>query len=113
MSFSMNTGSKLGGKATDRIPLWAHKPNQINHKIIKAYFRILKGSGNVTLHNLQLACSDETKPEVYVKTFLDNYASMKTDGGNNHGRVFVDDGKYVTISPDVEKKLLRYRRFFE
>lgn len=101
------------GKAIDRIPLWAHKRYQYNHKIIKAYFRLLNSMGNVTLHNLRLMCSNPENKDVYVPTFNSNYASMKTDSGQSHGRVFIDDGKYVKIASDVEETLMRYKRFFE
>jgi len=101
------------GKANNRIPTWAHKPNQYNHKIIRAYFTLLKQSSRVTLYNMELLCSDKSKPQLYVPTFKTNYASMKYDGEKSHGRVFEDDGKYVTIWQGVEKTLLNYRSYFE
>ena len=101
------------GKANHKIPKWAHYPNQYNHKIIKSYFKLLKTSGEVTLYNMELLCSDKSKPELYVPTFKANYASMKLDGPKSHGRVFEDNGKYVTIWSEVENTLMKYRRFFE
>lgn len=101
------------GKANDKIPVWAHKPSQYNHKIIKAYFKLLNQSNEVTLYNMELLCSDKSTPELYVPTFRTNYASMKYDGEKSHGRVFEDDGKYVKIWSGVEKTLLKYKSFFE
>jgi hypothetical protein len=101
------------GKANDRIPNWAYKPNQYNHKIIRAYFRLLKNASSVTLYNLELLCTDKTKPEFYVPTFRSNYASMKLDNGNSHGKVFEDDGKIVWIWPEVEATLMKYKQYFE
>lgn len=101
------------GKANNRIPIWAHKPNQYNHKIIKSYFTLLQQSNEVTLHNMELLCSDSSKPELYIPTFRTNYASMKFDSEKSHGKVFIDDGKYVNIWSEVEKTLYKYRRYFE
>ena len=36
------------GKAIQRIPMWALKPNQYNHKIIKAYFMSVDIAGEAT-----------------------------------------------------------------
>jgi hypothetical protein len=101
------------GKANDRIPLWARKPNQYNHKIVRAYFHLLKSTNPVTLYNLEMLCTDKTKPELYVLTFRTNYASMKLDSGNNHGKVFEDDGKIVWIWSEVEATLMKYKQYFE
>lgn len=101
------------GKANDRIPLWAHKPNQYNHKIIKAYFKLLASSSDVTIYNMELLCSDENTPEMYVPKFKENYASMKYDGAKSHGKVFEDDGRNVKIWSEVESTLLKYKTYFE
>lgn len=101
------------GKANARIPIWAHKPNQYNHKIIRAYFRLLNNSSSVTLYNMELLCNDESKPDLFVPTFRSNYASMKVDSGNCHGKVFEDDGKYVRIWSEVEATLMQYKHYFE
>ncbi|MDY0278261.1 MAG: hypothetical protein RBQ97_09285 [Acholeplasma sp.] len=107
------TSDDYRGKANHKIPKWAHSPNQYNHKIIKSYFKLLETSGQVTLYNMELLCSDSTKPDLYVPTFKANYASMKLDGQKSHGRVFEDDGKYVTIWSEVEQTLMKFKRFFE
>ena len=39
------------GKAEQRIPIWALKPDQYNHKIIRAYFTAvdISGEGTITI----------------------------------------------------------------
>jgi len=110
---SFQTTTVSYGKANDKIPIWAHKPHQYNHKIIRSYFTLLNNSSEVTLNNMELLCSDEKKPALYVPTFKTNYASMKFDSEKSHGKVFVDDGKYVSIWPEVKETLLRYKKYFE
>ena len=100
------------GKANRKIPLWAYKPEQYNHKIVRAFFEVEKTTGHVSLHNLERACSDKNKPHLYVSTFKSNYAQMKTDLANSHGKVFEDDGENVYIWNEVKDTLLRYKQFF-
>mgnify|MGYP000963477640 CR=1 FL=1 len=38
------------GKANQRIPVWAVKPNQYNHKIIRAYFKAVAARWGEILH---------------------------------------------------------------
>lgn len=108
-----NSTVEYSGKAISRIPLWAQKPHQYNHKIIKAYLRLATSNNKVALHNLKLICSDKSKPELYVPTFSANYAAMKLDSGNSHGKVFEDDGRFVWIWDGVESTIMQYKHFFE
>ncbi|MBQ8617257.1 MAG: hypothetical protein IJ418_07045 [Clostridia bacterium] len=101
------------GKANQRIPAWAQKPNQYNHKIIRAFFAASNGGTTALLSEMEKLCSDSSVPELYVPTFRNNYAQMKIDGPKSHGRVFEDDGHMVTIWPDVQATLMKYRSFFE
>jgi hypothetical protein len=50
---------------------------------------------------------------VYVRDFRGNFASMKTDAGKSHGKVFRDDGYNITICPEVLATLEQYRSLFE
>lgn len=100
------------GKAINKIPYWAKKPNQYNHKIIKSYFEVLKSSPQVFLRNMEVLCSNKSRPDLYVPTFKTNYASMKYDGSRSHGKVFVDDGRIVTIWKEVEPVLMKYKDDF-
>lgn len=75
-----------------RIKLWAGRPEQINHKIIRAYLELEK-KGDVTLCDLKKHCGEKMK----VSTFDSNFASMKTDHGNSHGAVFYEDSPCVRV----------------
>ena len=68
------------GKALQRIPMWALKPSQYNHKIIKAYFMAEHIAGEATLLMMERLCSDKERPDLYVPTFKNNYSQMKLDG---------------------------------
>lgn len=100
------------GKALQRIPLWASKPNQYNHKIIRAYFRAEELTGQASLSVMEQLCSDREDPTCYVPTFRSNYASMKLDSGNSHGKIFEDDGDRVWIWEEVKDTLMQYKRYF-
>lgn len=100
------------GKAIQRIPVWALKPNQYNHKIIRAYFKAVDATGRATIDMMERLCSDESNPELYVPTFKNNYSQMKLDGPKSHGKVFEDDGETVTIWHEVEGTLMRYKSSF-
>lgn len=100
------------GKALQRIPIWALKPDQYNHKIIKAYFMSIDITGEATLVMMERLCSDKNCPDLYVPTFRNNYSQMKLDSPKSHGKVFEDDGERVWIWADVEKTLMQYRDSF-
>lgn len=100
-------------KAARRIPRWANNPDQINHKIIKAFF-FCETEGNASLQDMMALCSDPNNQEFYVNNFSGNYASMRTDCGNSHGKVFEDsaDG-FVVIWNEIADVLEEYRERFE
>ena len=100
------------GKAIQRIPVWSLKPNQYNHKIIKAFFEAEQSTGNVRLDTMEKLCSNKERSDLYVSTFKNNYAQMKIDGPKSHGKVFEDDGEYVWIWKEVEEVLRKYRDAF-
>jgi hypothetical protein len=100
------------GKAKQRIPVWAVKANQYNHKIIRAYFTAVAAKGRATIDMMERLCSDENNRELYVPTFKNNYSQMKLDGPKSHGKVFEDDGKTVTIWHEVEDTLMKYKSSF-
>lgn len=100
------------GKALQRIPMWALKPNQYNHKIIKAYFMSIDIAGEATLIMMERLCSDKERPDLYVPTFRNNYSQMKLDGPKSHGKVFEDDGERVWIWDEVEETLMQYKGSF-
>lgn len=100
------------GKANQRIPLWALKSNQYNHKIIKAYFTAVEIAGQATITMMERLCSDKEHPELYVPTFRNNYSQLKIDGPKSHGRVFEDDGENVWIWSEIEDTLMKYKSSF-
>lgn len=100
------------GKAIRRIPIWASKPNQYNHKIIRAYFAVEDIAEEVTLPMMERLCSDKEHPELYVPTFRTNYSQMKIDSSHSHGKVFEDNGNRVWIWSNVEDTLRRYKNYF-
>lgn len=102
------------GKANSRIPKWALKPHQINHKIIRAYFKEESKKGTVTLDYLEKMCGNEkTHPDTYVRDFRGNFAQMKIDAPKSHGKVFEVDSGVVTIWESVKDTLMEYKKYFE
>lgn len=100
------------GKAIRRIPVWALKPTQYNHKIIRAYFEAVDISGQATITMMERLCSDKEHQELYVPTFKNNYSQMKIDGPKSHGKVFEDDGENVWIWSEVEESIMKYKSGF-
>ena len=99
-------------KALQRIPVWALKPNQYNHKIIRAFFEAEEATGEVHISTMEMLCGNKERSELYVPTFRNNYAQMKIDGSKSHGKVFEDDGNRVWIWSEVEEVLRRHKDSF-
>lgn len=101
------------GKAISRIPRWARNPQQNNHKILRAYFELQRELGKVTLDALRGRCSDPTgHPRTFVPHFDNNFAQMKFDNGNSHGKVFEERDGFVTIWDHINDTLMKYRDYF-
>ena len=100
------------GKAIQRIPVWSLKPNQYNHKIIRAFLIAERNTGRVTIDTMEGLCSNKDKSELYVPTFKNNYAQMKIDGPKSHGKVFEDDGENVWLWKEVEEVIRKYQNSF-
>jgi hypothetical protein len=88
----------------NRIKLWANRPYQDNHKIIMAYLHLEK-NGAVQLSDLKNLCSNKSNNHYFVEKFDGHYASMKTDKGNSHGKVFYDQNGIVYIWPIVREEI--------
>ena len=102
----------LYGKALHRIPKWAMKASQINHKIIRAYLQLAE-KGTVTYSMLADYCGDKNNADVYVATFNTNFAQMKFDGEKSHGKVFeVNENGVVTVWDYVANCLEEYKKYF-
>ena len=107
-----NKSDDYYGKALRKIPVWAAKPSQYNHKIVRAYFEAVDIAGEATISMMERLCSDKEHPELYVPTFKSNYSQMKYDAPRSHGKVFEDDGERVWIWNEVEAVLLQYKESF-
>ena len=100
-------------KAINKIPKWATSSEQNNYRIIRAYYQILSESGRVNRPALEARCQSVIEhPDVYVRDFRGNFASMKTDKGNSHGKVFEDDGYNLKIWAKVSDTLEAYKSLF-
>jgi len=101
-------------KAIGRIPHWAEKPNQNNHKVVRAYFKALYTYGQATLEAMQTFCSNKNNTRLYVENFKSHFDSLKTDSGNNHGKIFEYDKNtgIVKIWPVVADTLAEYEFAF-
>ena len=100
------------GKALQSIPGWAFKPNQYNHKIIRAYYMAVDIAGAATVSMMERLCSDKDRTDLYVPTFKNNFSQMKIDGPKSHGKVFEDDGQNVWIWDEIEEILMKYKNSF-
>ena len=100
------------GKAENRIPKWALKPEQYNHKIIKAYFTAVDIAGEASITMMERLCSDKEHSELYVPNFKSNYSQMKIDGPKSHGKIFEDNGDKVWIWNEIKDTLFRYKGSF-
>lgn len=101
------------GKANRKIPGWARKPQQNNHRIIKAFFQLLEESGSVTVEELSERCSNPDEyPETLVTDFKGNFAQMKTDASNSHGKVFITNGDDVEIWDEISDVLMANKKYF-
>lgn len=101
------------GKANIRIPKWATKSEQYNHKIIRAFFQVENELGEVPLEELERRCSDsESYPSTYVRDFRGNFNQMKIDAPKSHGKVFEVENGNVVIWDYVKETLMEYKKYF-
>lgn len=97
------------GKANEKISRWAKNPTQYNSTIVWAFFKAEAENGKATKDFMRQLCEQRGMSE---KCFDSNYASMKTDAGRSHGKVFEDDGETVWIWEGVKGTLLRHKSDF-
>jgi pterin-4a-carbinolamine dehydratase len=114
VKLSVHHSSENEPKCVRRVPAWARKPNQYNHRIIKAFFQLENERGVVRLRELEQRCHDlEHHPEVYVPTFSSNFAQMKFDEGNSHGKIFEESYGTVTLWEKAKAVLDEHKHFFK
>ncbi|OUR80382.1 hypothetical protein A9Q83_01395 [Alphaproteobacteria bacterium 46_93_T64] len=88
-----------------KIELWAKHPNQFNHKIVRAFLN-LSEAGNVSIDSLRSHC---VKQGILAKNFNSHFASMKTNAGNSHGKIFEEfDNGSVAIPTTVLMEIKRH-----
>ncbi|WP_033827205.1 hypothetical protein [Bacillus andreraoultii] len=101
------------GKARIRIPRWAKKPNQYNHRIIRAFYQVESELGFVPFSELERRCSDEVKhTDTFVRDFRGNFYQMKIDSPKSHGKVFEVENDNVVIWEYVKEILEEYKEYF-
>lgn len=109
----LDANSPKYGKANKKIPIWAHRKYQNNHKIIKAFFQIENEEGIVRLDELKKRCTNQTQyPDTFCSDFAGNFAAMKSDSSNSHGKVFVVENAQVKIWEVVDDVLKSYKKYF-
>lgn len=105
--------NKNRGKAKFRIPRWAKKPNQYNHRIIRAFYKIESELGFVPLSELERRCSNEKNhPDTYVRDFKGNFYQLKIDSPKSHGKVFEVENDNVVIWDYIKDTLEEYKEYF-
>lgn len=110
---SSNVINEDFAKANRKIPGWARKPQQNNHRIIRAFFELEEEFGTVTVDELSERCSNAAEyPETFVTDFKGNFAQMKTDASNSHGKVFITNGDDVEIWDEVKDVLMDNKKYF-
>lgn len=101
------------GKAMNRIPKWAMKSDQNNHKIIRAFFQVENEIGYVPLEVLEKRCSDDVNHHsTYVRDFRGNFNQMKIDAPKSHGKVFEVENGTVVIWNYIKETLTEYKNYF-
>lgn len=118
-------------KANKGIPLWAMKPSQNNHRVIRAYFKALQENGApVNLQEMLAYCTNSIYHDTYItptaqnsseKRFWNTYNQLKVDSPNSNGKVFEDYDyrdrrgaflKVVTVWTPVKNTLMEFKDFF-
>jgi hypothetical protein len=89
-----------------RIKLWSNRQYQANHKFIQAFIEIAKNR-KVTLDQLEKLCTGDNFG-IEKNKFYGHFASMKSDKGNSHGKVFYENNGYVEIYPEVMVEIKKY-----
>lgn len=108
---SVNPNDENTGKAIERIPKWALHPTQFNHIIVWSFLKAasIDGEERVTLDFMRNLCKHQGMSD---KQFRINYASMKTDKHNSHGKVFEEIGPYVRLWDRVKHVVMEYKKYF-
>lgn len=101
-------------KALKKISKWSIKPDQIPHKIIRAYLQLSQKLEFVTTQDLSAYCNDEDNhPDIYVPTFSSNFSQMKFDDEKSHGKVFlIDENNVITLWTHIKEEIMKNEKEF-
>lgn len=109
----LDPNSPKYGKANKKIPIWAYRKYQNNHKIIKAFFQIENEEGIVSLDELKKRCTNRAQyPDTFCSDFAGNFAAMKSDSSNSHGKVFIVENNQVKTWEVIADVLKSYKKYF-
>lgn len=96
-------------KVLTRIPLWAKRPDQHNHKILRTFF-VIERDGMTTRDLMKDFFLENNYGTAWQ--FDNNFNSMRTDEGNSHGHVFACVNDLVTLSEEASSIAYKYREYF-
>lgn len=96
-------------KVLTRIPLWAKRPDQHNHKILRAFF-VVERDGMTTRDRMKDFFLNNHYGTAWQ--FDNNFNSMRTNDGNSHGHVFTCVNDLVTLSEEASSIAYKYREHF-
>lgn len=100
-----NHHQKEGGDSKlRRIELWAKRPHQINHKIIRGFLELYRISPKVEKETLRSLCEEKYQ----IKTFDNNFVQLQTDRGNSHAKVFIDKEGIIGVYDDAMEEIQKY-----
>lgn len=102
--------SMIKSKAYNRFEGWAKRSHQINHQILKAFFRCERNG--VADRNDMRNEFNRLNPDKSSYIFEINLNSMATESGNSHGLAFVLRGDSVSLSDEIKVLSEKYRKDF-
>ena len=107
------------------IKKWASGISQINHRIVKSYFKSIELNGKATFDSMKELCSNQKEyPGLYIYKnggFENHYRQMKTSsvvngkikkGKSIDGKIFWESNQEVNILTEVEPFLEKYKSYF-
>lgn len=97
-------------KVVSRIEKWANSPKQINHQILKVFFK--KQVDGIAKKSDMKSELSALNPKLTSWSFDSNLSSMATEKGNSHGKAFELDGEYVRLADNVKDIIEEYRDEF-
>mgnify|MGYP000747745205 CR=1 FL=1 len=88
----------------NRIKLWSERPHQHNHHIVKTFLELSKGASCVDYTEFR----DQCEKRFGILRFDGHLASMMTDAGNAHGKVFYREQENICVWPQAMSEIRKY-----